>query len=199
MERSVDEIVALVRSRQVGFHGPDESPLSCPPLAQKDALTNEERRLGFQLPPLLKRLYCEVCNGGFGPGYGLIGLSGGASDDLGRTAPEIYESFLTQAPSDLGWSWPRRLLPICNWGCAIYSCVDCTAPDFPMKIFDPNLHANSQSWADAFFDEASSFEVWIEAWGCGQDLWEKSYGDEGFITRELRRRGPNGLNREPRP
>ena len=37
-----------------------------------------EVRLGFRLPPLLRRIYTEVANGGIGPGTGLVGLSGGA-------------------------------------------------------------------------------------------------------------------------
>lgn len=33
-----------------------------------------EKMLGYPLPPLLKRMYCDVANGGFGESYGLIGL-----------------------------------------------------------------------------------------------------------------------------
>src|SRR5258708_36322398 len=37
-------------------------------------LTQAEEMLGFLLPPLLKRIYRDVGNGGFGPGYGLAPL-----------------------------------------------------------------------------------------------------------------------------
>jgi len=47
--------------------------------------------MGFALPPLLERLYSEVGNGGFGPGYELCGLSGGFAEDLqGLTLPDLY-------------------------------------------------------------------------------------------------------------
>jgi hypothetical protein len=179
----MDEAIALVRSRL-----PDGPSFLSAPLAREDALASDERRLGFRLPLLLKRLYREIGNGGFGPGYGLIGLSGGALDDLGRTAPEIYAAFSEPGEDDSDLIWPEGLLPICHWGCAIYSCIDCAAPGFPMKLFDPNLHARRDSWEDAFFDEVPSFDEWIEAWARGVDLWEKSYGDDGVVVRELRRR-----------
>jgi len=41
-----------------------------------------ESRLGFGLPPLLRELYTQVGNGGFGPGYGILGLEGGFADPL---------------------------------------------------------------------------------------------------------------------
>ena len=179
----MDAIIALVRGRL-----PDGPSSLCAPLAREDALASDERRLGFRLPLLMKRLYREIGNGGFGPGYGLIGLSGGALDDIGRTAPEIYASFSEPGEDDSDLKWPRGLLPICHWGCAIYSCIACAAPGFPMKIFDPNLHVSASSWDDAFFDEALTFDDWIEAWARGQDLWENSYGDDGVVVRELLRR-----------
>ncbi len=39
-----------------------------PPLTISE-IQDVERRLGFLLPPFLRRLYSEVANGGFGPGY----------------------------------------------------------------------------------------------------------------------------------
>jgi hypothetical protein len=51
----------------------------------------DERQLGFGLPPLLKRIYIEIGNGGFGLGYGLVGLTNGVPDDTGKTGPAIYE------------------------------------------------------------------------------------------------------------
>ena len=47
-----------------------------PPLkpASVDAVEAAERRFGHAFPSLLRRLYLEVGNGGFGPGYGIIGL-----------------------------------------------------------------------------------------------------------------------------
>ncbi len=148
---------------------------------------NDEKRLGLALPPLMKRLYTEIGNGGFGPGYGLIGLTNGVPDDLGKTAPTIYEQFRGGYPSEPEWAWPDRLLPICNWGCAILSCVDCADADFRMRIFDPNAHGEGD-WSDAFFEESESFDSWIGAWASGIDLWDLMYGKQGRIARILAER-----------
>src|SRR5688572_7984728 len=52
-----------------------------PPLrpAPRSAVEEAEALAGAPLPPLLRRLYLEVGNGGFGPGYALLGLRGGHS------------------------------------------------------------------------------------------------------------------------
>ncbi|KYG21793.1 hypothetical protein SE92_17345 [Bradyrhizobium sp. AT1] len=141
-------------------------------------MASDERHLRFRLPPLLRRIYADIGNGGFGPGYGLIGLTNGVPDDTGKTAVEIYE--MLRSASEL--AWPDGLLPICHWGCAIYSCVDCLDPDFRMRIFDPNGH-DGDDWTDAFFEESLSFEDWITSWASGVNLWDAMYGDDGHIAR----------------
>ena len=45
--------------------------------ATEEQLLETEDLLGFPLPPLLRELYKQLANGGFGPGYGLIGVTGG--------------------------------------------------------------------------------------------------------------------------
>src|SRR5271156_1735091 len=42
-----------------------------PPLDDPDFLIELEHELGFALPGLLKALFLQVGDGGFGPGYGL--------------------------------------------------------------------------------------------------------------------------------
>jgi len=182
----MDDIVALVRGRlkekttdQDRF---EKRKIGKP--ATMLGLAADETRLGFALPPLLKRLYVELGNGGFGPGYGLIGMSGGIPDDLGCTAPESYLLMRSQDPSEPGWFWPEKLLPICHWGCAILSCVDCASPTFRMRIFDPNV-IQSDDWSEAFFEEAESLERWIGEWAEGANLWDSAYGEEGFVRKIL--------------
>ncbi len=104
-----------------------------PPLAtaSQAAVEEAEALLGRRLPELLRRLYLKVGNGGFGPGYGILGVRGGHADDTKRNAIDYYR--------DEFWPFLRRgLLPICNWGCAIYSYVDTSQPDGPMWAWDPN-------------------------------------------------------------
>jgi hypothetical protein len=76
-----------------------------------DVVRKAEATLGFNLPPLLIQVYTEVVNGGFGPGYGLLGLAGGFADDLGDTAVQSY----LRRRADQSLQWRDALLPICHW------------------------------------------------------------------------------------
>lgn len=145
------------------------------------AMAADEGLLGFALPPLLKRLYVEVGNGGWGPGYGLLGLSGGTKDDLGETAVASYLSRREWVSGAQEERWPAGLLPICHWGCAIYSCVDCLQAGYPVVCFDPNLHNDGKDWSDALFAEGVGFEDWIALWAEGCNLWQRLYGDDGLV------------------
>ena len=82
--------------------------------ADPAGVANDERLLGFALPPLMRRIYMEIGNGGFGPGYGLIGLTNGVPDDTGKTGPAIYQQFRRAGSEVRNWKWPDRLLPICH-------------------------------------------------------------------------------------
>ncbi len=175
-----------IRKRiQTAYRDPAGFPASAPsPVATGAGITADEQRLGFAIPPLLKRLYLEVGNGGWGPGYGLLGLTGGMRDDTGRTAVEDYLLRTSGPdPDEPDWRWPEGLLPICHWGCAIYSCVDCFQQHSPMILFDPN--ADKPSLADAFFPEQLKFEEWIGLWADGVNLWDRMYGDDGPMAAEL--------------
>ena len=70
---------AVVRRITAGGYV-DEVPASrLAPLrpAPPAAVAEAEELAGRSLPSLLRRLYLEVGNGGFGPGYGLLGLRDG--------------------------------------------------------------------------------------------------------------------------
>ena len=137
-----------------------------PPVTQEEC-AEAAARLGVQLPESVRRVYMEIANGGFGPGYGLVGLITGARLDTGGSAISLYEVFRENDPEDPLWSWPAGLLPVCHWGCAIYSCVDCTQVSAPVLRFDPNGHELGASWHSAFRLEARSFEDWLRRWTTG--------------------------------
>ncbi|WP_410819020.1 SMI1/KNR4 family protein [Micromonospora sp. 050-3] len=123
-----------------------------PPLepASVQAVDDAEQVLGHPLPPLLRRIYLEVANGGFGP---VLGIAGGCTDDLGRTAIDRLN------PRE-----PAGLLPIAHWGCAIYSYVDCAGRGAMMWGFDPNSGLGEHS----FYSEGIPLVDWLDAWlnGC---------------------------------
>ena len=82
--------------------------------ATAKAIARAEAELGFKLPELLARIYREIANGGFGPGYGIIGLTGGYLDN-GRSIVDLYRELKPGSITE--WQWPDGLLPICDWGC----------------------------------------------------------------------------------
>src|SRR5690606_16538036 len=82
------------------------------PPASVKKIAAAEAELGFALPTLLREIYLRIGNGGFGPGYGLLGITGGATDDRGRSLEQVYAEF-RKTLSGLPSPWPERLLPIC--------------------------------------------------------------------------------------
>ena len=135
------------------------------PLSAEDIL-EAERQLGFPLPPLIRRIYSEVGDGAFGPGYGFYGLLEGTDEFPDDTVVGLYQSFRRPDPDDPSWSWPEKLLPLTDWGCAIRSCVDCTDLSLPVLRFDPNSGASR-----VISPEGYSLENWLQAWLDGKDLW----------------------------
>ena len=106
------EILLLLRKR-IAVHSIDLMPAGALRLASPtslDVVRKAEATLGFNLPPLLIQVYTEVANGGFGPGYGLLGLAGGFADDLGDTAVQSY----LRRRADQSLQWRDALLPICH-------------------------------------------------------------------------------------
>ncbi|MEV4411344.1 hypothetical protein [Catellatospora sp. NPDC049609] len=116
--------------------------------ARVEAVEEAERVLGHALPPLLRRIYLEVANGGFGPD--VLGVAGGHEDDLERTAVDIRRD-----RDD-----PPGLWAVCSWGCAIASYVDCADPGYRMWGFDPTTGRGM----DAFFPEDLTLAQWFERW-----------------------------------
>ena len=107
-------------------------------------VSDAETVLGFALPPLLVRLYTEVGNGGFGPGYGLLPLLDAdrplfqADDD--ETVLSEYRRRL--ARKGVGRRVWRRVLPVVDHGCGEFSCLFMIEPGEPAPpgvTFEPNL------------------------------------------------------------
>src|SRR5438067_9804857 len=61
------------------------------PPATEQQLLATEAALGFQLPSILRNLYAQVANGGFGPGFGIVGTLGGfACSSIGGNIVEAH-------------------------------------------------------------------------------------------------------------
>ena len=63
------------------------------PPASEILLQATEAALGFPLPPLLRLLYAEVANGGFGPEAGISGALGGYGSRLDEPAKTIVDDY----------------------------------------------------------------------------------------------------------
>src|SRR5688572_25475785 len=121
-----DELLAAIRTRIVDPNlRIDMKTVRIPPIygtASAEALTKAEVELAFRLPALLRRLYSEVENGGFGPGAGLVGVEGGHPDMDGRALSASYAAFRAEG-------WPEGLLPLWDRGDGAWSCVDALSLD----------------------------------------------------------------------
>jgi len=129
----------------------------CPPAPER-TIHEAERKLGFSIPILLNQCYLQVGNGGFGPGYGVIGLEGGYASDYGNVV-ETFQLLKSDQVSE-GQEWPKGLLPFCDWGCNIFSCVDCNDPGHPVFTFEDFAVTQQNYTLDRFF----------ELWMSGADI-----------------------------
>ncbi|WP_144121728.1 hypothetical protein [Catellatospora sichuanensis] len=123
-----------------------------PPLevATPAAVEEAEELAGVTLPPLLRRLYLEVGNGGFGPGYGLAGLRNG------HHAGEATASLAGRRRSDVG---PRIPMILCHWGCGITSTIDLA--DGQIWGSDPNPGPADVSCE---FPQGMTISEWFALW-----------------------------------
>jgi hypothetical protein len=135
--------------------------------ATSEQVVAAQDSLGFAVPPLLARLWTEVANGGFGPGYGLLGVEGGFAD--GQPEMTAVESYLSQI-ADTGYAvafglpWPPKVVPICYWGCDHYTALDCATLEGEMVDFP-------EGTPDQLKRRAMTFAQWMEAWVNGVELW----------------------------
>ncbi|UUU37562.1 SMI1/KNR4 family protein [Streptomyces sp. NBC_00162] len=137
----------------------------------EEELASAEAALGMALPPLLARLYREVANGGFGPGYQLFPLVG-----QGETAVEAFRTERAQSAGEDDPHWPTGILPILTWGCGMFAAVDCHSEAGTVLLFEPN--AGEDGWEHAWFVDADSLNAWLETWLSGTGWYEAEAFEE---------------------
>jgi hypothetical protein len=155
------------------------------------ALQAVERTIGCQLPDAVRNLYLKVGNGGFGPGYGIVGVKGGAKLD-GGTLETHYRQFLSLERENPVWRWPRRLIPLANQGCGMWSCVDCEYQKLPMILWDPNPLDDSLTgaqarlnWGSTFWDEGLSLHKWLAGWLAENEPPEPKWPTDSWMKKRL--------------
>ncbi|MFC4161269.1 SMI1/KNR4 family protein [Chitinimonas lacunae] len=146
----------------------------CPPASPAE-VASSEAELGFALPPLLRQLYLDVANGGFGPGYGVMGLEDGFTDDQGSSAVSLYQTLAQKDPDAPDWHWPERWLPFCYWGCTVYSLVHCEPP-YPVAYIDLAAIGEDEEVAEYLIAHKATLDEWFKDWLAGKDLWQEAWG-----------------------
>jgi len=123
------------------------------PLAAEGLIRDARRRLGFEIPKLLEDCYLKIGNGGFGPGYGLIGLEGGHASDFGSLV-STFEQLKSDQEGE-GGAWPKGMLPFNEWGSNIFSCVDCVSDGASVYTFE------DFELSEAGYDLPTFFDLWL--------------------------------------
>jgi hypothetical protein len=129
-----------------------------PPVATFAAVQAVEEAIGCPMPPLLRRLFLEVANGGFGPGYG---STLGAPGDQGGRYHGDWDDLLDVHRAFQDPGVPRHMLWLYDWGCCIWSLVDCSNPEGLMWVWNPG---DEQS----LFCQGITLTEWLAAWLQGQ-------------------------------
>jgi hypothetical protein len=142
-----------------------------PPPASLEVVYEAVTQLGFPLPPLLPKLWVEIANGGFGPGYGLLGVDGGhATDGTNWTVPDAY----LESVDDPGWAvvieggWPKELVQICDWGCGHMSAIDCSTSEGEIVDY---IEGYVEGPDIPLRRRGVTFAGWMEQWVNGARLW----------------------------
>jgi hypothetical protein len=119
---------------------------------------------------LLKRIYKEVGCGGFGPGYGLIGLNDCALDDMGFDLVDGYLNRRAVFQDDPTGTWPNLMIPMFSWGGAIFSCCDFEQDPYPILLFDPTVLDDNEHLQNGFRLQAGSLFEFLYEWIQGSDF-----------------------------
>jgi hypothetical protein len=173
MASEIDRLIQSVAARaRIAASRTDATDVVIPeigPPASWDQLERCQASLGFHLPKLLRRLYTEVGNGGFGPGYGLLPVPNGPAMEPG-TLIDLYQQCTTPTGLDT-WEWPTGLLPVCDWGCLIRSCVYAVSPQHEL-FTSTEYGVHRTPW---------TLTTWLADWASNVDLWQvMTENDLGF-------------------
>ena len=123
--------------------------------------------MSARLPSLLRRLYLEVANGGFGPGPGLVGVRGGWTTSHGKSMEDLYDQMLDATTENRAWIWPRGLVPIADLN-GVFLRGGSTTDDGRVVEFDfeelDEGGRGDRGWWRAFSERAPSLATWLETW-----------------------------------
>ncbi len=117
-------------------------------VVSREGVNFAEDVFGFALPKILRRSYLELSNGGFGPGYHIIGLPGGQESSWG----DLMESWAILSRDE---EWEEGWLPIIDWGCAQVSIIDCDNDFLMVTLYEGEYHREDYTFHELL-------ERWID-------------------------------------
>ena len=180
----LDELISRIakRAKTTGMATSSvEDKVTFPPISGT-AFDEEERRLGIRLPVLIKRLYTEVGNGGFGPGEGLLSLRPLSAADHPIS---YFHGKFRAARNRVDAEWPSTIVPFCHWGDLILSCMDMSAElaDPPVIRFEPNMSKldtldflqGRRFRGTGMIPEKETLSGWLEDWLEGREMLGRPY------------------------
>ncbi|MEU0600878.1 DUF4240 domain-containing protein [Streptomyces sp. NPDC006393] len=124
-----DELVEAVRTRVADRDLP--SP------ATPDDVAAVERAVGRPMPPLLRRLYLEVANGGFGVWECLSLTDTGNRFSDERDMIEAHRLFSMKDDSGIP-AIPEGVVPLMDRGCSMWTMIDFSTPEGRVWDWDAN-------------------------------------------------------------
>lgn len=125
-------------------------------------LIDAETRMQVQLPRFFRRLYTEVGNGGFGPGYGMAKLDdiiSGYQDHL-----SIYNGLLEEESGEeySNLLWPDGLIYLGTEGCTYHFYLDCHDPHYRVLMFSDSHYRDRLE--EGMLLLSDTFDDWIGHW-----------------------------------
>ncbi|MFB7466206.1 hypothetical protein ACFCZ1_22405 [Streptomyces sp. NPDC056224] len=137
-----------------------------------DEVEEAERRLRRRLPELLRRVYTEVANGGFGPDSGLASLTEGnrAPGHLNDwpCAVNIYEHNRMRGV-------PASWLHLTYGGCTMAWHLSLTAVDNPVLLYDADgwEPTRGEDPHNGLRHATASLRRWLWTWADGGHVWDE--------------------------
>jgi hypothetical protein len=184
-----EEIFEAIRHR-VGLGDPNDSDQACPlpapasASASADDVRRAEAAIGYPLPPLVRRIYLELADGGIGPRGGIEGVAEGWSP-LGELTD--WADGPRDDPDEPPGP-PRGVVFFCDFGCAMWALLDCRHPQGQMWWWNEGdrhkLHLTLPEWFAAWL-AGQSYDVWAR-----EALWPGSWTREEAEERRQLQQGP---------
>ena len=94
---------------------------------------------------------------------------GYVDDDL--RASDIVEDYRDGMAEGV---WPEHVMRLCNWGCAIWSHVDCSSPLGPVLTND-DMHDDDGGMTIDYRLTSPSLSAWLWNWVSGASLFDDMY------------------------